>query len=105
MTRACRFPPDGLHRWVAEELRTAIASGQLQPGDRLVEMGLARKYQVSQGPIREALRLLEREGLVTHQPRRGVYVTRLSAQDWACSHDRCLFWGDHRPGLGQMKGT
>jgi len=72
---------DGLHRQVADALRAEIVAGLLKPGDRLVELRIAHQWGVSQGPVREALRLLEREGLVTHQPRRGVYVTRLSWRD------------------------
>lgn len=72
---------DGLHQHVAEILRRQIAGGVLKPGDRLVEMRIARQLGVSQTPVREALRLLEREGLVEHRPRRGVYVTHLSAHD------------------------
>lgn len=72
---------DGLHHQVAETLRQQLAGGALKPGDRLIEMRIARQMGVSQTPVREALRLLEREGLVEHRPRRGVYVTRLSAHD------------------------
>lgn len=72
---------DGLHQQVAGTLRRHIADGRLKPGDRVVEMRLARQLGVSQTPVREALRLLEREGLVEHRPRHGVYVTRLSAHD------------------------
>lgn len=72
---------DGLHRRVADTLRGEIAAGLLKPGERLVELHIARQLGVSQGPVREALRLLEQEGLITHQPRRGVYVTQLSWRD------------------------
>jgi DNA-binding GntR family transcriptional regulator len=70
-----------LHVHVADALREEIERGLLAPGERLVEMALARRFEVSQGPVREALRLLEREGLVDHRPRRGVYVRVLSARD------------------------
>lgn len=80
-TTRVQIAQDGLHRRVAEALRAEIVGGILQPGDRLVELRIAHQLGVSQGPVREALRLLEREGLVVHQPRRGVYVTRLSWRD------------------------
>lgn len=72
---------DGLHRRVADTLRQQIARGLLSPGERLREMHIARQMGVSQTPVREALRLLEREGLVTHRPRRGVYVIQLLPRD------------------------
>lgn len=75
------MPQPSLHVHVADALRVEIERGLLGPGERLVEMHVARRFGVSQGPVREALRLLEREGLVEHRPRRGVYVRALSAID------------------------
>jgi DNA-binding GntR family transcriptional regulator len=75
------MPHPSLHVHVADALRVEIERGVLGPGERLVEMHVARRFGVSQGPVREALRLLEREGLVDHRPRRGVYVRALSAVD------------------------
>lgn len=72
---------DGLYQRVADTLRQHIARGLLKPGERLREMHIARQMGVSQTPVREALRLLEREGLVVHKPRRGVYVIQLSPHD------------------------
>jgi DNA-binding GntR family transcriptional regulator len=66
---------------VAEEVRASIVSGRLQPGSRLVEEELARQLQVSRGPVREALRVLRDEGLVTIRPHRGAVVTDISAVD------------------------
>ena len=48
--------------------------GEHQPGDRLIEMNIAREYGTSQGPVREALRELEVLGFVRSEPRRGTYV-------------------------------
>lgn len=56
-----------------------IINGEFEPGQRLQESGLAERFEVSRGPIREALRILEREGLVTMASRRGASVTRLTA--------------------------
>lgn len=55
---------ESLHEQTYQALRTSILSGELRPGDRLVETHLAEQLQVSRTPIREALRQLQREGLV-----------------------------------------
>lgn len=68
-------------RHVVEELRQAIVSGQLAPGARLVELELADRFEVSRGPVREALRALSYEGLVTLRPNRGAVVSSVSAED------------------------
>lgn len=62
-------------------LRQAILTGKLQPGDRLVERELAEQLGVSRTPVREALRKLELENLVTHIPRKGVVVSEISRKD------------------------
>lgn len=68
---------------LAAELARRILAGLLAPGQRLGEQELAAEFQVSRGPVREALRVLEREGLVTLNPRRGAMVTELSAREVA----------------------
>lgn len=65
---------------VAQRLREMILRRDLQDGMRLLEENLAGEFAVSRGPIRDALRQLEREGLVTVR-NRGVYVVGLSSQD------------------------
>lgn len=65
---------------VAHELRVLIVSGALAPGTHLVEGPLADQFDVSRGPVRDALRRLEAEGLVESR-RRGVFVKGLSAED------------------------
>lgn len=65
---------------IAHELRVMIVTGQMPPGARLVEDGLSAQFDVSRGPIRDALRLLENEGLVVAQ-RRGVAVAGLTSTD------------------------
>jgi len=70
----------GLADTVAEQLRTAIWSGEFAPGDRLVERRLARRYGVSHIPLREALARLVEEGLVVRLPRRGARVASLSTR-------------------------
>lgn len=66
---------------IAAVLRGWILDGTLQPGERVVELEVAAKLQVSRAPIREALWLLSGQGLVQISPHRGATVTRLSAQD------------------------
>jgi len=64
-----------------EEIREAIRKGKVKPGDRLVEMQLAKEMHISRFPIREALRYLEKEGLVETKPFKGTYVTQLTERD------------------------
>ena len=64
-----------------QEIREAIRKGKLKPGDRLVEMQLAKEMHISRFPIREALRYLEKEGLVETKPFKGTYVARLTERD------------------------
>ncbi|WP_218010839.1 GntR family transcriptional regulator [Herbidospora mongoliensis] len=63
------------------QLREDILSGALQPGERLIEETLTRRFGISRAPLREALRLLDEQGLVEHLPRRGVRVAQLSERD------------------------
>jgi DNA-binding GntR family transcriptional regulator len=62
-------------------LRRAISSGTLRPGDRVGQDAVAGQIGVSLIPVREALRILESDGLVTYAPRRGYFVTRLDLAD------------------------
>ena len=66
---------------IAQELRTAIQSGKLKPGERLVERTLATRLGVSHIPIREALGRLADEGLVERTPHRGARVAALSEKE------------------------
>jgi DNA-binding GntR family transcriptional regulator len=68
---------------VAGALRTMLFSGELSPGEPLRETALAEAFQVARSTVREALRLLAAEGLVTRFPNRGVTVTALTAHDVA----------------------
>jgi DNA-binding GntR family transcriptional regulator len=63
------------------QLREEILSGQLQPGQRLIEEQIRRRYSISRAPLREALRLLAQQGLIEHLPRRGARVTQWSEAD------------------------
>lgn len=62
-------------------LRQAILKGELEPGERLMEMQLAAQMGVSRTPIREAIRKLELEGLVLMIPRRGAIVAKITEKD------------------------
>ena len=62
-------------------LRRMIIGGQLLSGQRIVENRLTSELGISRPPLREALRILEREGLVRQEPRKGVSVTELSLHD------------------------
>ncbi|WP_088891380.1 GntR family transcriptional regulator [Leptolyngbya ohadii] len=70
-----------LHQQTYEALRSSILSGRLAPGDRLVETQLAQQLQVSRTPIREAMRQLQREGLVKADGSGGLRVTAISVLD------------------------
>lgn len=66
---------------VFQTLRQAILRGTLQPGERLMEIHLAQKLGVSRTPVREAIRMLELEGLVIMVPRRGAIVAEITVSD------------------------
>ncbi|GGC74391.1 GntR family transcriptional regulator [Chelatococcus reniformis] len=65
--------------WLAGELADAILTGELAPGARLDETGLAARYGVSRTPVREALRQLATTGLIDAKPRRGATVTHVTS--------------------------
>jgi DNA-binding GntR family transcriptional regulator len=67
-------PRRALRHDVRDGLVQSILDGEYGPGDRLVEMHIARAYGTSQGPVREALRELEMLGFVRSEPHRGTYV-------------------------------
>ena len=70
-----------LREIVFENLREAILTGKLEPGQRLMEVSLAEQLGVSRTPVREAIRKLELEGLVVMIPRKGAYVADVSLKD------------------------
>ncbi|MCU0476566.1 MAG: GntR family transcriptional regulator [Anaerolineae bacterium] len=67
-------PHATLGQTVADALRETVLSGGFALGERIVELAIAQKYQVSQAAVRDALHLLEREGWVVWEARRGVRV-------------------------------
>lgn len=66
---------------LVRELRHLILSGELRPGERLIEERLTEEFGVSRPPLREALRVLQRDGLIKTMPRRGSVVMPLTADD------------------------
>lgn len=76
-----RIAPTALYEEVAERLRQRIFAHELQPGTWVDEQKLAEQYGISRTPLREALKVLASEGLVTLKPRRGCYVTEISGED------------------------
>ncbi|MBA8824196.1 DNA-binding GntR family transcriptional regulator [Saccharopolyspora lacisalsi] len=66
---------------VVDELRALILAGTFGPGERLIEERICERFGISRPPLREALRVLQREGLVSSRPRRGYSVISLSDDD------------------------
>ena len=66
---------------IVERLRGDIIGRRLSPGARLVELDLTERFDVSRGPVREALRRLAAEGLIEHVPNRGAVVRRLTRRE------------------------
>ncbi len=75
--------PKALYVEVAELLRQRIFRRELEPGSWIDELRIAEEYGISRTPLREALKVLAAEGLVTMKVRRGAYVTEVSRSDLA----------------------
>jgi len=78
---SARLSPRALYEEVAELLRQQIFHRELEPGNWIDELKIARELGISRTPLREALKVLAAEGLVTMKVRRGAYVTEVSTQD------------------------
>lgn len=76
-----RVPKATLRAHIVERLRLAILAGDIPPGAPLVETALSERFDVSRGPLREALRQLIEEGLVVTVPYTGTHVAELSVED------------------------
>jgi DNA-binding GntR family transcriptional regulator len=79
--RVAKRRDENLRERLAAYLRNEVYSGRLKPGQRIVESQIARKMDVGQPTIREALQVLEHEGLITRISRKGCRVIDLSVQD------------------------
>src|SRR6185503_16394649 len=75
------LPRNTLRAQVADRLRAAILDGDIPPGAPLVETALSEQFDISRGPLREALRQLIEEGLVVTVPYTGTHVAALSADN------------------------
>ncbi|MGC4077241.1 MAG: GntR family transcriptional regulator [Rubrivivax sp.] len=82
-TDARPLSPRALYEEVAERLRQQIFSRRLEPGSWIDELRLCAEFGISRTPLREALKVLATEGLVTMKVRRGAYVTEMSSADVA----------------------
>ena len=80
---APRLSHRALYEEVAELLRLRIYKRELEPGSWIDELKIAQEYGISRTPLREAIKVLAAEGLVTMKVRRGAYVTEVSNQDLA----------------------
>ena len=80
---ALSLAPRALYEEVAELLRQRIFARELEPGSWIDELRIAEALGISRTPLREALKVLAAEGLVTMKVRRGAYVTEVSQQDLA----------------------
>jgi DNA-binding GntR family transcriptional regulator len=78
---ALSLTPRALYEEVAELLRQRIFNRELPPGGWIDELKIAEEFGISRTPLREALKVLAAEGLVTMKVRRGAYVTEVSEQD------------------------
>ena len=78
---AASLAPRALYEEVAERLRQQIFRHELEPGSWIDELKIAEAFGISRTPLREALKVLAAEGLVTMKVRRGAYVTEVSERD------------------------
>ena len=78
---ALTLTPRALYEEVAEQLRQRIFRRELEPGSWIDELKIAEEFGISRTPLREALKVLAAEGLVTMKLRRGAYVTEMSEKD------------------------
>jgi DNA-binding GntR family transcriptional regulator len=102
--------PIALYQEVAERLRQRIFAHELKPGDWIDEQAVAAEYGISRTPLREALKVLAAEGLVTLKPRRGCYVTEISERDLdqifpvlALLEGRCAYEAAWNAGADQIR--
>lgn len=74
-------PKASLTEQVTTMIRAAIVAGEMEPGQHYSAIGISEKLGVSRTPVREALQLLEKEGIVTVAKNRGVRVNQISLED------------------------
>jgi DNA-binding GntR family transcriptional regulator len=82
---------ESLRDAVYKRLKEEITSGKRTPGERLLEVKLVEQFNASRSPVREALRLLEAEGLITFERNKGITIAKLSPKEVNEIYDlRCL---------------
>ena len=82
--RLNELPQTSLRKRVANAIRDAIIEGQFRPGEKIPEKELAKELGVSRTPVREAIHILEQQGLVEIRPKYGTFIATL---DWEGVHD------------------
>jgi DNA-binding GntR family transcriptional regulator len=97
--------PRALYVEVAELLRQRIFQRELEPGSWIDELKIAEEYGISRTPLREALKVLAAEGLVTMKVRRGAYVTEVSVQDLSDVYHLLSLLESDAAGVVAAKGT
>jgi DNA-binding GntR family transcriptional regulator len=113
-----REPQTARYQWVVSRVREKIYAYELSPGDWIDEQRLAEELGISRTPLREGLKLLAAEGLVTVKPRRGSYVTKLTDEDvdeifalmarlegWCAFEAAARLDDDSMAGLERLHGT
>jgi DNA-binding GntR family transcriptional regulator len=78
--RLAKIPQTSLRDQVVEAIRDAIIQGKFKPGEKVPEHDLAEQLGVSRTPIREAIRILEQQGLVETRPKNGTYIAGLDRE-------------------------
>ncbi|MEJ7639975.1 MAG: GntR family transcriptional regulator [Singulisphaera sp.] len=76
-----KFKATAIRDTVADALRRSLLEGRFQPGENLSEVAIASEFQISRGPVREAMLVLAGEGLLTHTQNRGFSVLHFTARD------------------------
>ncbi|MBC5766775.1 GntR family transcriptional regulator [Ramlibacter albus] len=102
---AVSLAPRALYEEVAELLRQRIFRRELEPGSWIDEVKLAQEYGISRTPLREALKVLAAEGLVTMKVRRGAYVTEVSERDLSEVYHLLALLESDAAGVVALKAT
>ena len=90
---------------IYESIRGRIIYGELHPGERIVEADLVREFKSSRSPVREALRLLESEGLISAVERRGICVSKLFNKEVEEIYDLRILLESHAARLTAQKAA
>src|SRR3569833_388871 len=97
--------PRALYEEVAEQLRQQIFQRRLEPGSWIDEVKIAQEFGISRTPMREALKVLAAEGLVTMKVRRGAYDTEVSETDLADVYHLLSLLDSDAAGVVAQKAT